>query len=179
MNLDEALQKLQEGEKVKLPEWTGYWFVPEGYASANIKDSVHVLCKNGDKLSTPWFDKYKDRTDFEVADGSLGYDFALLAMENGKLLARRGWNGAAMFGFMRPADRLPIGFVRETIKSLPQSVRDYFKKWSGGDTHYSNGDEIMVEFGAYLCLKTAQNTIANGWQPSQTDMLAKDWFVVE
>lgn len=36
----------------------------------------------------------------------------------------------------------------------------------------------MIKFGAYLCMKAADNTIVNGWLASQSDMLADDWMVV-
>lgn len=105
------------------------------------------------------------------------------AIENakqGKLVARKGWNGKGMFVFMRPADELHVGFVAKSIKSLPQSVKDYYYQ-DCVDEHGNPLDlapDDVVKFTAYLCMKAADGTIVNGWLASQTDMLAEDWTVV-
>jgi hypothetical protein len=183
MNLQEAIGLMIVGKKIKLPEWTGYWFIPENEKidPSDAGKSVQVVTKDGNILNDPWFYKYEMRTDFEVTEGEMGFDFAILAMKNGKMVARKGWNGANMFGFMRPADSLPISFVRDGVKSLPQSVKDWYKRYANGDTHYASAGspEIKIHFGSYLCLKTVNDSIANGWQPSQTDMLAEDWYLVD
>ena len=36
----------------------------------------------------------------------------------------------------------------------------------------------MVEYGAYIAMKTAQGNVVP-WLASQTDMLAEDWTIVE
>ncbi|MDR2001728.1 MAG: DUF2829 domain-containing protein [Prevotella sp.] len=107
---------------------------------------------------------------------------ALEAVKRGSRIARKGWNGKGIFVFMRPADELHVGFVAKQIKSLPQSVKDYYYR----DCLDSDGNEItdlpaddVVKFTAYLCMKAADGTIVNGWLASQTDMLAEDWQVVE
>lgn len=106
---------------------------------------------------------------------------ALEAAKQGKLIAREGWNGKGMFVFMRPADKLPVKFVAKDIKSLPQSVKDYYYQ----DCVDDDGKELdlapndVVKFTAYLCMKAADGTIVNGWLASQTDMLAEDWTVIE
>lgn len=114
-------------------------------------------------------------------NGNLTFGQALLATEQGKLIARKGWNGKGMFVFMRPADELPLKMVVQQVKSLPQSVKDYF--------HFNCNDENglavplekgrSVKFTSYLCMKAADNTIVNGWLASQTDMLSKDWMILE
>lgn len=110
---------------------------------------------------------------------NLTFGQALEAVKQGKLISREGWNGKGMFIFMRPEDELPITFVREGIKFIPQSVKDYFKTYGEGETHYASGDEIKVKFTAYLCIKAADNSIINGWRPTQPDMLSNDWIVLD
>ena len=114
------------------------------------------------------------------------FDFgeAIGFLKLGKRVARQGWNGKEMFVFMRPADSIHISKVVNTIKSLPQSVKDFYRQ----EILDKNGDEIpeanlrsddVVKFTAYLCLKAADGTIVNGWLASQTDMLANDWILLD
>ena len=111
----------------------------------------------------------------------MNFGQAIEALKLGSLVAREGWNGEGMFVFMRPADELHIDMVIDKVKSLPQSVKDYYLQ----DILDDNGNRIStanendkVKFTAYLCMKTADGTIVNGWLASQTDMLADDWVIV-
>lgn len=113
----------------------------------------------------------------------VSFSAALLALKEGKLVARKGWNGKGMFIFMRPADKLPIEMVIDKVKSLPQSVKDYYLQ----DILDENGNRILsdqisaddtVEFTAYLCMKSADGKIVNGWLASQTDILSEDWIIL-
>lgn len=78
----QALDWLRRGKKIKLPEWTGYWFL-EG-------DFIKVLTGDGDVLDTP-HQHFQKRKDWQVTDGSLGFDWALRAMKNGKRVKRKSW----------------------------------------------------------------------------------------
>lgn len=103
------------------------------------------------------------------------YGAALLLLKQGRLVARMGWNGKNMFIFMRPYDRLPLS-VLLGAKSIPKGVKDYFER------HFQlifHDNKPTVEVTAYLCLKAADDSIVNGWLPSQTDMLADDWVEVQ
>jgi len=109
----------------------------------------------------------------------MNFGQAIEALKEGKLVARQGWNGKGMFIFMRPADEINIEVVVDKVKSLPQSVKDYFEQ----DIVDANGNRLpisekeTVQFTAYLCMKAADGTIVNGWLASQTDMLAEDWML--
>lgn len=98
---------------------------------------------------------------------------AFAAMQEGKLVAREGWNGKGLFAFMRPADVLDSKVVIENVKSLPEAVKIYYQR------RLELGDQYSVKFGSYLCLKSVDGHIANGWIPSQTDMQGTDWSVVD
>jgi hypothetical protein len=113
---------------------------------------------------------------------NLTYGKALEAVKEGKLIARKGWNGKGMFVFMRPADEIPVNVVVNNVKSLPQSVKDYFKPFQSShptDSSLDAGHETVVKFTAYLCMKAADGSIVNGWLASQTDMLAEDWCILD
>lgn len=111
----------------------------------------------------------------------MNFGKAIEALKEGKRAARQGWNGKGMFIFMRPADELHVEFVAKDIKSLPQSVKDYYYQ----DCVDENGNPLelgkdeVVKFTAYLCLKAADGSIINGWLASQTDILAEDWDVLD
>ena len=112
---------------------------------------------------------------------NLTFGKAIEALKEGKRVARTGWNGKGMFVFMRPADELHIDVVVNKVKSLPQSVKDYYRQ----DAVDENGNLLPIEendvvkFTAYLCMKAADGTIVNGWLASQSDILAEDWEVLD
>jgi hypothetical protein len=112
---------------------------------------------------------------------NLNFGQAIEALKGGKRVARYGWNGKGMFIFMRPADELHIEMVVDKVKSLPQSVKEYYEQ----DITNSDGERIAtypddtVKFTAYLCMKAADGTIVNGWLASQTDILAEDWIILD
>lgn len=107
MDFAQALTSLVDGKKVKLPEWQGYWFIPNVVASwdaEEVKKGVRVFTATGDVLNTPWFDKYHDRDDFEITEGKMGIGFAVAALETGKKVYREGWNGKGMWLHLRVPD---------------------------------------------------------------------------
>jgi len=117
----------------------------------------------------------------ETENGNLTFGDAIKALKQGKRVAREGWNGKGMFIFMRPADEIRVDVVANNIKSLPQTVKDYYLH----DCFDMDGKAIeidesdVVEFTAYLCLKDANGRIVNGWLASQTDILAEDWVILD
>lgn len=82
---------------------------------------------------------------------------ALNWLKSGKKLSRKGWNGVGMYAYYIPANSYPAS---------TQIAKQEF------------GENSLVPYRAYLALKTAQNDIAV-WNPSTSDFLAEDWFVVE
>jgi len=171
MNYTEAKHALAEGKKVKLPEWAGYWFIPkEG-------DAIKVFTATGDVIDTPYLDDYKNRTDWEVTDGSRDFGGAIKALKAGKLVSRAGWNGKNMFLFIRPADILETGFIPK-VKSLPDAVKVWIDENIDDKVNQGESGLTPVKFGQYICMKAADNSIVNGWLASQTDMLSEDWIVL-
>lgn len=164
MDFSSAIVALESGEKVKLPEWQGYWFKQD--------DLIKVMDRHGDIHHTPYLDDYKNRTDWEITNGMRDFGGALTAIKAGKLLAREGWNGKKMFVFERPQDDIPF-HVLPDIKSLPMRVKKWFD-----DAKLHEGGWTGIRFRSYLCLKSADNEIVNGWVPSQSDLSAKDWVII-
>lgn len=101
---------------------------------------------------------------------TFNYEKAIKLLKQGKLVARENWNGKDMFVFLRPADKLSESFIVETVKSLPAAYKEWVKN------HPSESGE--VSFSSYLCLKTPDGTVVNGWHASLTDMMFEDWYEV-
>ena len=86
---------------------------------------------------------------------SLSFGEATEKMKSGHKVARGGWNGKGMFLFLIAGDcwyfDTDIDGVEDNdgIKTLP-----------------------------FICMKTADNKLVP-WLASQTDVIAKDWIVVE
>ena len=87
----------------------------------------------------------------------MNFGQAIEALKNGKKVARVGWNGKDMFLYY-----VPVGAYAPCTEIVASLVNE-------------NG---LVEYGAYIAMKTAQGNVVP-WLPSQTDMLAEDWNVVE
>lgn len=87
---------------------------------------------------------------------TFGFDVALNYLQQGKRLARKGWNGANMFAYVVSPGEYPAKM--DAIKGV--FVND------------------NVPYRAYFALKTAQHDVA-AWVPSGSDILANDWFVVD
>ena len=79
---------------------------------------------------------------------------ALEALKRGERVARKGWNGKNMYVFLA----YEADFVT--------------------DADISAFDQLEVEVGDMLVMKTAQDTFQPGWLASQADMLAEDWYIV-
>jgi len=77
---------------------------------------------------------------------------ALCAAKEGKLISRDGWNGKNMHVFLE----------------------------SRFDILMSTGEnEISRQYEPVFCLWTAQQTTQPGWLPSQADLLAEDWCILD
>jgi hypothetical protein len=87
------------------------------------------------------------------------YDFAvaLLALKDGKLVARNGWNGIGMFLFLVPGSRFTVN--RPPLLGI-----------------YPEG--TVVDYHAHIDMKTADGSIVP-WLASQTDLLADDWVILD
>ena len=82
---------------------------------------------------------------------------ALKLLKEGYKIAREGWNGKGMFLFLVPGSTFKVN--RPPLMGI-----------------YPEGTEI--EYYAHIDMKTAQGYVVP-WVPSQSDILAEDWFIVE
>lgn len=94
LDFTEAMAALAEGFKVRLPEWTGYWF-------QRGKD-IAVFSRTGDILDTPNWKHYAMREDWEIVTSGLGFDFALLALKAGKSVRCGLWSEGTFITLQTP-----------------------------------------------------------------------------
>lgn len=87
----------------------------------------------------------------------LTFGKAIESLKNGEKVAREGWNGKNMFLYYVPANKYPYTTV------IGKTIADA---------------EGMVEYGAYIAMKTAQGNVVP-WLASQTDVLAEDWIILD
>jgi len=91
--------------------------------------------------------------------GSFTFGDAVFLAEQGKKVARIGWNGANMYFVIMPGFPNGVPANKDTAKA--HGVKE--------------GDSIVVR--PYFALWTAQGDLAM-WAPSGSDALAKDWVIV-
>ena len=87
----------------------------------------------------------------------MNFGQALEALEQGKRVCRAGWNGKDMFLFLVPGSTFKVN--RPPLLGI-----------------YPEG--TTINYHAHVDMKTAQGDVVP-WLCSQSDMLAKDWLIVD
>lgn len=96
---------------------------------------------------------------------------ALMALNRGAFVARKGWNDKEMFVYkveasdptyeqLRGRCKDAIDFV-QSIDNIPHAIQE------------------TVHINAHIDMKAADDSIVVGWVASQTDMQADDWYIVK
>lgn len=89
---------------------------------------------------------------------------AIEAIKIGKRATREGWNGKDMFICLSPgSDNL------DASKFWSFTMAKYVDKYMCG----------TANIRPLILLKTAQDDIVMGWSPSQSDVLAEDWYILD
>ena len=87
----------------------------------------------------------------------IDFSEALIALKEGNRVARRGWNGKGMFLFLVPGSTFIVN--RAPLLGI-----------------YPEGTEIS--YHAHIDMKTADDMVVP-WLASQTDVLEKDWVLLD
>lgn len=169
MKFDEALKKMKEGAKVKLPSQGGYW-----YWDAE-KETVMIQCRPQDgkvgelldiretdrveyTLSNVLSDEWIVATDENcpVLGGEATFSFgeAIKYMKRGLKVARKGWNGKKQY------IQLATGISYKTAEGEIVNCE-----------HDAIGNKAIAFVGT--------SGVQMGWLASQADMLAEDWVFAE
>lgn len=120
---------------------------------ANGQYGYQVVYEDGYTSWSPKevFDRAYRKTD------AMTFGDALIMLEAGKKVARAGWNGKGMFLFLVNGSTFQV--------SRPPLLGIY-------------PEGTTINYHSHVDMRTADGTIVP-WLCSQTDMLAKDWQVVE
>lgn len=86
----------------------------------------------------------------------MNFSEALDQIKAGKMLARKGWNGKAMFIFLVPGSTFQVS--RKPLLGI-----------------FPEGTEI--NYNHHIDMKTADGSIVP-WLASQSDLMAEDWEIV-
>jgi len=117
-----------------------------------LADRIKYL--NGE-LSEGLVEYYKDK--YKESEKGFGFGKALCALKQGHPVARKGWNGKGIYIELKKGEHL--------------------------DTPNNRFDKVMTHDYLYINttgLKTDNPDAPKGrvpWAPSQTDLLAHDWYV--
>ena len=164
MKFKEALKVMQEGTKVKLPSWGGYW-----YWDAD-KQTIMMHTKDGKELdiretqvveyttlnicSDEWV--IADQHNCPQLGGEAAFSFgeAIKYIKRGMRVKRKGWNGKNQYIELATA----IGYVN------PEGI-------VVNAEHDAIGNKAIAFCGT--------SGVQMGWLASQADMLAEDWVFAE
>lgn len=92
----------------------------------------------------------------------MNFGKAIEFLKEGKKVARNGWNGKGMFLYLVRGTLVDKEFLRNEASLMPIS-----------------DNTGVVHFNSHIDMKTADNKVTVGWNPSQVDMLSEDWEVAE
>lgn len=133
---------------------------------ANGEYGYQVVYEDGYTSWSPKdvFDRAYRKTD------AMTFGDAIVMLEAGKKVARAGWNGKGMW--------LSLSFSPNLHPAVSKQV-PAMMFWSENNANYARDQGGYAEVLPCFTMKTATGEILMGWLASQTDMLAKDWQVVE
>lgn len=152
-------------------EYNAYrnWVCP---ADENPEDEGYLVeYLDGGDSNHPLHDGYiswSPKAQFEHAyqpDGKMSFGHALQAIEEGRKVARAGWNGKGMWIALSG-----------TVASIRLVHAEGF--WSDHARAHAIEQGGMAGVLPSMIMKTATGEILMGWLASQTDMFAKDWEIV-
>lgn len=96
----------------------------------------------------------------------MNFGQAIEAMKAGARVARKGWNGKAMWIALTPGSVIEKKDARAgAARLLAQRPTD--------------PPSSTITIGAHIDMRAADGSLVIGWLASQTDMLADDWQLAE
>lgn len=164
MRFEAAFKLMQQGAKVKLPSWGGYWYWDADKESIimhtkdgeelDIRETQRVEYTLANILSGTW--QIADKKNCPELGGEATFSFgeAIKYLKRGMKVARKGWNGK---------------------KQYIQLATGISYKATDGEIVNCNHDAI----GNMAIAFVGTSGVQMGWLASQADMLADDWVFAE
>lgn len=164
MKFKEAFRLMEQGAKIKLPSWGGYWYWDADMESIimhtkdgeelDIRETQRVEYTLANILSDTW--QIADKKNCPELGGEATFSFgeAIGYMKRGMKVARKGWNGK----------------------------KQYIQLATGISYKATDGAIVNCEHNAIGNMAIAfcgTSGVQMGWLASQADMLADDWVFAE
>lgn len=168
MLFGEVFHALQNGKKIKLKSWKGYWVYEDGNIMMHCKNGEIINLLNTKDVMFTFENIASDKWEILPDDyhietlQQLNFSDALYKLKSGKKVARKGWNGKDMYIYLVQPSRVAKQSLRNEAATACSSITTE-----------------LIDICGHIDMKTADNSIVVGWSPSQTDMLAADWYEVE
>ena len=164
MKFKEAFRLMEQGVKVKLPSWSGYWYWDADKESIimhtkdgeelDIRETQRVEYTLANILSGTW--QIADEKNCPELGGEATFSFgeAIKYLKRGMKVARKGWDGK----------------------------KQYIQLATGISYKTADGDIVNCEHDAIGNMAVAfvgTSGVQMGWLASQADMLADDWVFAD
>lgn len=146
--------------------------VDAGWMYGEVKDPAqltHPCIVPFDKL--PKFQQLKDALFCATVDSllpridNLSFGKAIEAMEVGKMIARKGWNGKGMFVFKQIPAEIGIDVIPK-MQSVPMDVKDRMVKYG-----------VTLKYTNQMAIVNAEGRV-DSWVASSSDTFARDWQII-
>lgn len=116
---------------------------------------------------------------YPVERDGLPFGDAIIALKQGKRVARKGWNGKGLFIFMQVPAKIDVITTVPKMQSLPQSVKDCFVARACTVFDKETQDKMQsINYKNQLAMVYPDNTIY-GWVASPSDVLEEDWVILD
>lgn len=133
-------------------------------------DGYAVQYLDGGKPNHPDFDNYLSWSPKDVFREAykpnvfLGFDAALYALKQGHKVSRIGWNASGQW---------------LSVSNLNTAEVPADRFWSPHNRAYAEQKGGTATVMPCITIKNAQGQIQMGWIPSQGDLFADDWVILE
>ena len=152
---------------VEASEMTASIATEKGYKVPDDTDQMaigfEVTYPGGYKSWCP----YDAFTEANRSVAGMSFGFALEAARKGEKIARSGWNWKNQFVVMQPTLNLPPFSTTGTNRKVNDRTAKFI------------GENEPLNCPAYCCLYNAQKEWVCGWVPSQGDLFADDWLIID
>lgn len=138
--------------------------VREEYVKAKIpeREGYHVVYADD-------YESWSPKDVFEAAYRpceNMTFGLAIEALKKGHKVARKGWNGQGMWLYLSSGSKVFYTDLKEETK----------KGLRGNRCVDGNG---FATINSHIDMSAADGSVVIGWSPSQTDILAEDWYIVD
>lgn len=169
MNFKEALKKMKQGNRVKLPSWGGYWCWDEE------KQTVMMHCRPQDSDQGELLDiRETQRVEYTLTNVSSD-EWVIADESNCPVLG-----GIATFSFGEAIKYLKRGLK---VKRLGWNGKNQYIQIATGISYQTTEGEIVncehEAIGNKAIAFVGTSGVQMGWLASQSDMLAEDWIFAE